>query len=309
MTTRRIEIDMPDALYFEGKAAAALKPGHIVDMTSAATTPMTVQKANVQGARSELFVALEDALQGNGVTDAYATDDIVGLKQARRGHKFYGRLPANAVAVARGDKLMSNGDGTFVLWPSTGSKLYTNAAASTAVSNTVSTEQDYSLTYTVPANLLKVGDVLNIRGHIVVSAAASTDTITVKVYLGATALVTTAAVDAATGDIITFNIDVVIRTIGATGTYVAWNHNANGVPATGTVKAGFVASTAIDTTATNVIKASSTWSATTATCTSAVQSLIVTLDRGTGLEPLVVADEAVDNSAVAEEAFIAVRAL
>jgi len=305
MTVRRIEIDQDLGPHFEYPASAALKPGHLVETLSTGK----VQKHATHGGVSEMMIALEDALQGNGVTDAYAADDVVTIKAVDRNRRFYGRLPANAVAVTKGSKLMSNGDGTFVLWPSTGSKLYTNAAASTAVSNGVNTEQDYDLTYTLPANMLKVGDVLNIKGHIVVSATASTDTITVKVYLGSTAIVTTAAVDAATGDIITFNVNVVIRTIGASGTFVAYNHNANGVPATGTVKAGFVASTAIDTTTTKVIKASSTWSATSATCTSAVQSLIVTLERGTGIIPLVVADESVDNSAVAEEAFIALRAL
>jgi hypothetical protein len=233
----------------------------------------------------------------------------VFTKAPKTGARFYGRLPANAVAVTRGDKLMSNGDGTFVLWPSTGNKLYTNAAASTAVSNGVNTEQFYDVSYTLPANTLKVGDVLNIKGYVVVSATASTDTITVKLYLGATAIVTTAAVDAANGDIVEFEVNVVVRTIGASGTIVAWNTNANGVPATGTVKAGFIASTAIDTTATQLIRASSTWSATSATCTSALQALVVTLERGTGFDPLVIADETVDNSAVAAETFIAVRAL
>jgi hypothetical protein len=73
-------------------------------------------------------------------------------------------------------------------------------------------------------------------------------------------LAATAAVDVANGDIGFFMCDIVIRTIGANGTFVATGVQALGVPGTVTAKPFFLASTAIDTTATHLINVNADWS-------------------------------------------------
>ncbi len=215
-------------------------------------------------------------------------------------------MPANAPAIVIGDALISNGDGTLIKSPQQNQVLYDNVAASTAVSNTVSTEQDFDKTYSLPANTLKVGDVIRIKGWAVVSAEASTDTLTLKLYLGTVTLLTTAAVNSAVGDVVWFDATVIVRTIGTGGTIVAAGLDANGPPASATAKPFFAPSSTLDTTIASVIKASATWSATTATNTVALQGLTVEISRaaGNGQGVLAIADEALDNSAVAAEGLL-----
>lgn len=293
----------------EYKAKAALKPGHLIEQVLD-SSEAKVQKHSTYGGPAERMFATEDALQGKTVIDAYAIDDVVMCHLALPGDVILGRLPIGAAAVVLCDKLISNGDGALVKAPALGgTQLYVNAAASTAVSNGVTTEQFFDVTYTVGANSLKVGDILEIEGWAVVSVQASTDTLIVKVYLGGTAIVTTAAVDSAVGDIVHFKATVVVRTIGASGTFIAGGTQGNGVPGTVTAKPFFVASTAIDTTATQVIRASATFSATTATNTVALQTLRVNKVKAAPGELLCMAMEAVDNSVGADEAFVQVRVL
>ncbi len=293
--------------YEEYRAVAGFKPGHMLEVTSA----NKVQKNSKYGARCELLFALEMDLLGKTIQDAYEADDLARVLIVRPGSRVNARIPAGAPAIAIGDKLISNGDGTLIKASYEGNVLSNTVAPSTAVSNTVSTEQFYDVTSTIAANQLRAGDVLEVEGFAVVTAQASTDTVILKVYLGAVAIVTTAAVDAAVGDILAFRALVYIRTAGASGTLVAQFTQLNGVPATGTAKGGFVASTAIDTTVANIVRASSTWSATTATNTTRLEALKVSLVRtgGGGNFPLFVAWQAVNNSAGSDETFIIARAL
>lgn len=303
-------------VYEEAKASVGtIKPGHLVSLDSNGELALG---PSIVGSVERLF-AIEDGLRGSygpgsrDLWDAYSSGEIVPYVVGQPGDEFLCRIAAGA-AVTHGDRLISYGDGTLVA----ASQLVTNnllankVAASTAISNTVSTEQDFDKTYTIPANSLKAGDLLRIRGHVVVSAQASTDTLTVKVYIGSTAVVTTAAVDAAVGDIVFFDILVVIRTIGASGTMVASFLQANGVPGTVTAKPGFLASTTIDTTAAKVVKVSATWSATSATNTCALQSFTVSktpIDTdGQGYFGAIArAMETVDNGAGLTEALVRCR--
>jgi len=295
--------------YREAVASGIIKPGHMGKLDSDGK----ILKHATYGGNGPVLVAIEDRLSGyqnanRNIMDAYAVDDVVPYQMPIPGDLFLCRLPANASAVVVGDTLISNGDGTLVKPSSNGSHtLYASAAASTDVTNSVSTEQDFSQTYTVPANFLQVGDILKIKGFAVVSAAAGTDTLTVKFYIGSQLITATAAVNATTGDVVEWEINLVVRTIGASGTFVAYGFVANGVPGTATALPFFLGSTTIDTTATKVIKASATWSATTATCTVAIQAQTITIERVTPSAVLFMAEEAVDNSAVAAEAFIQAR--
>jgi hypothetical protein len=306
MTTPKTILLTRPGIHEEYPASAALKPGHLIELLSTGK----VQKHATQGGVAERMFATEDALQGKTTVDAYAADDIVMCDIAPAGAVRLARVAAAAAAIGVSDKLVSAGDGTLKLPAASGaSVLYDNTAASADVSNGVTTEQFFNKSYTLPANSLAVGDILDIEGWAVVSAQGGTDTLTVKLYLGSITLVTTAAVDSAVNDVVYVKATVVVRAVGATGAIVAGVLHTNGVAGTATVKSGFVASTAIDTTAAQVIRASATWSATTATNTVALQALRVTRQRTAPQELLCMALEAVDNSAGSDEAFLRVRVL
>lgn len=141
--------------------------------------------------------------------------------------------------------------------------VYANTAASTAVTNTT-TETAFSEKYTLPKNILRAGSVIKIRFQGIATATNSTDTLAIKLYLGGlsgTALLTLAARDVANNDIFSGEAVVVIRTIGASGTFVATGTAPANPNAAGTAVAQYrTASTAIDTTVTNDISVSAQWS-------------------------------------------------
>lgn len=144
-------------------------------------------------------------------------------------------------------------------------KLYAATAASTAISNTAS-ETAFDKYYTIPANMLQVGSLLRIRYQGIQTAQNSTNTLALKLYLGGltgTALQSIAAAQGAQNNIFAGEAYVAIRTIGASGTFVAWGQYT-AVPAasaSATNVVSITASTTIDTTASQDIKVSATWSA------------------------------------------------
>lgn len=99
----------------EKNAAAAITPGHLVERLAAGT----VQVHSTAGGAAEKLFALEDSLQGNGITDAYGIGDNVFLANGVPGEQFQG-IAAGTIAV--GDFLESNGDGTLaaITTPSAG---------------------------------------------------------------------------------------------------------------------------------------------------------------------------------------------
>jgi hypothetical protein len=98
-----------DEYRFELKATEAITPGHL----SERVTATTVRKhATAGGDVDEVLVAVEDDLQGNDISDAYAADDRVQLNHFGSGDEVYMWL-ADGENVAFGDQLESNGDGTL----------------------------------------------------------------------------------------------------------------------------------------------------------------------------------------------------
>jgi predicted RecA/RadA family phage recombinase len=132
-------------------------------------------------------------------------------------------------------------------------------AASAAVTNTVA-ETAFDQSFTIPANTLKAGDVIRVRLQGIATATNSTDTLNVKLKIGATAVMATGAVDVANNDIFFMDVDLVVRTVGAGGTLVAAGVNALGTEGTVTAKPGKLASTAIDTTVAQAVTVTATWS-------------------------------------------------
>lgn len=137
--------------------------------------------------------------------------------------------------------------------------LYSSVAASTAVSNTT-TETDFDKSISIPANTLKAGDIIRVRAQAIATSTNSTDTLNLKLKLGSTVILATGAVDVANNDIGYIDADLVVRTVGASGTMVAAGVTALGTEGTVTAKPGKLASAAVDTTAALVVKVSATWS-------------------------------------------------
>jgi len=181
--------------------------------------------------------------------------------------KVYGDAAGKVSATANGrfigyalEATTADGDIFEVLPVESGDELlYDNVAASAAVTNTT-TETDFDKSYSIPANTLKAGDVIRVTAQVIATATNSTDTLAIKLKLGSTVLATSGALDVANDDICVVAATIVIRTAGASGTLVACGFITIGVEGTSTVKAFKLASTAVDTTVAQVLKASATWS-------------------------------------------------
>lgn len=139
-------------------------------------------------------------------------------------------------------------------------------AAGTAL--TASSTETTLLSATIPANKLRVGDVIRVRAQGIATATNSTDTLTPRLRLGTTiagtAVSAIAATDVANSDIFYFDQEIVIRTIGASGTYVAAGVCAIAATGVAPALATILASTAIDTTVANTIYFTGQWSTTSA---------------------------------------------
>jgi hypothetical protein len=140
-----------------------------------------------------------------------------------------------------------------------GGMLYTSIGVSNVITNTVA-ETAFNKTAVFAPNTLKVGDFIHILAHVLCPATNSTDTLLLKLKIGATVLVATAAVDVANADIGLIDFVLCIRTVGAGGTFIGVGTQALGTPGTVTSKPVNLASTAIDTTASQTISVTATWS-------------------------------------------------
>ena len=96
--------------HFEALANAELYPGHLLEMV---TTTGKVKKSTVQSGIIEAAVAVEDALQGHTVDDAYATASTVSYHIYQKGAECQVYLKA-LQTVVKGDKLVPAGDGTLI---------------------------------------------------------------------------------------------------------------------------------------------------------------------------------------------------
>ena len=147
-----------------------------------------------------------------------------------------------------------------------GGKASVMVGPSAAITNS-STEALFDLgQYSIPANTLKVGSMIRINFQGIATATNSSDTLTIKAYIGGlsgTAILASSATDATNNDIFAGEIWLTVRTIGASGTFVA-NASFTKVEAATSVASRvdqITASTAIDTTAAQVVGISGKWSA------------------------------------------------
>lgn len=182
--------------------------------------------------------------------------------------------PGYSVGIAR-EAATANGDIVEVdkrCGPEGSATMYVAVAASANVTNT-NTETAFDVSFTIKKNTLKVGDKIRIRARVSAPTTNSTDTLTLKLKIGSTVVVATGAVDVADGDAGIIDAELTIRTIGASGTFVASGHWVLGVPGTATVRGAVLASTVIDTTADQAVTVTATWSVASASNICALQEL------------------------------------
>lgn len=138
--------------------------------------------------------------------------------------------------------------------------VYVNTAASAAVTNTT-TATDFDKTHSIPANSLKAGDIVRVKFQGIATATNSTDTLAIDLKVGSVTLLSLAAVDVANSDVFQGEMDMVVRTVGDSGTVVGHGQAAViGAAATATDRPRILASTTLDTTAANTVKVTATWS-------------------------------------------------
>lgn len=92
-------------------ASGAITPGHLLEQTSASTD--TVKVHATEGDYAERMFAVEDALQGNIVSDVYADGALVEFNVVAAGAVVNAMIKAGE-DIDKGDKLISAGDGTLI---------------------------------------------------------------------------------------------------------------------------------------------------------------------------------------------------
>src|SRR5690606_29128908 len=102
----------------ERRAAEAITPGMLVERNSAGKAI----KHATSGGPAVFELALEDALQGRTIDDAYAENDLVTTHLFQKGDEGYAWL-ASGQNVQDGAYLISNGAGLLTAYSGTGTAL------------------------------------------------------------------------------------------------------------------------------------------------------------------------------------------
>ncbi len=129
--------------------------------------------------------------------------------------------------------------------------------ASTALTGTSETQTNFDHgTYTVPANTLKVGTIVRVRGRGRYTATTGTETHIFGVAFGATNLCVTGSLDPANDGVFDIEFEFVCRAVGASGTVVGSGVARSGAQATASpafhllsTGTGSTSTTTVDTTA------------------------------------------------------------
>ena len=109
MAYNTVKITKYSDVIVEYEAYEAIYPGMLVELRPGYST---IRKHATAGGNAIPMIALEDELQGGGLTDAYSAGDKVQVWIPGRGDIGYVQL-ADEENVAIGDFLESNGDGYF----------------------------------------------------------------------------------------------------------------------------------------------------------------------------------------------------
>ncbi len=132
--------------------------------------------------------------------------------------------------------------------------LYSQVAASTAITGATETSTVFDKYYTVLANAPEAGSVIRGRAWGKHTATTGAETHTLALKLGSQAIFTSGNLNPADADYWEIDFEIVYRTVGASGTIVAratLSYGASG--AAGTVERYFLDSTSFDTTADSIL--------------------------------------------------------
>ena len=129
-------------------------------------------------------------------------------------------------------------------------------AASAVITNTAVETTFSNGSFTFPANELQPGDVINIYAMLTQVSRNSTDTLRLRLYFAGTVIFDTTALAFVANDTESICASIIIRTDGATGTWLATANGDNVIAAGNTRTNTITQSTAIDTTnaSNNVVK-------------------------------------------------------
>jgi hypothetical protein len=257
-------------------------------VTGSTKTPKVKPHATYGGRVGEKLIAIENpwgtGFNSQTIATAYAAGDLCFHDVSEPGEEYY-LLVGAGVNATLGALLISAGDGTLTTAPNVtntdgGPVVYQTVAASSNLTNSTVETAFSTGSFSFPANSLKAGDVIRIRAQVDAPTTNSTDTLTLKVKIGSTVLLATAAVDVANGDTGLLDVELVVRSIGATGSIVANGNWTLGVPGTATSRAVTLGATTLDTTAAAAITVTGTWSVASASDICALTSMTVELQRG-----------------------------
>ena len=205
----------------------------------------------------------------------YATDDATLTFAQASASTFVGRVvgiesSTKAIVMCRTQELVTV-------------ESFAMIAASAALSN--STTRTAFASYTIKGGSLRAGSRIRVRGQVIATATNSTDTLLIDIggAVGATPaiIVGTAATDVANDNVAMIDADIVIRTIGQTGTLAgtAWLTTALAANLTAAPVLAKIVSTTVDTTADIVMGIYGTWSVASASNSARADAFTVEVTR------------------------------
>jgi len=172
-------------------------------------------------------------------------------------------LPDRYEFAATGDIRQTDGTTDAPVYGWLGGVVSAQVAAGTAQTST--TTEALIAQYSIPANTLVAGSVIEVDWQGIATATTNTDTLTIKLYLGGlggTVIATGTATDIANNAAFFGRALIQVRTAGTSGTFVAYSSHSKVPAASLTASPVFelVASTAINTQAAQVIGVGADWS-------------------------------------------------
>lgn len=118
----------------EGVASEIMSPGHfVVSDPSDKDNAGSLAFPAVAGGAAQ-GVVYENEIEGQTITDAYAANDNVLYGVFPKGSEVLGRVAAGAAAIAKGDPLIVQTDGTVI---TNGGNALTGAAETVLINHTV----------------------------------------------------------------------------------------------------------------------------------------------------------------------------
>lgn len=142
-----------------------------------------------------------------------------------------------------------------------------SAQVAASAAHTSTTTEALIASYSIPAETLVAGSVIEVAWQGIATATTNTDSLTVKLYLGGlagTVIATGTATDVANNAAFFGRALIQVRTAGDSGTFVAFSEHSKVPAASLTASPVFelVASTALNTNAAQVIGIGADWSTT-----------------------------------------------